>query len=107
VLAPASISGSMRWKAMTRRRREDAARLEGGEQTVLLRKQLEAWTMGVVALAVPAIRTLSASGLRARQPDRALFEDKEARSKVLILDAKDTIPHSACSRTPGRICMAA
>src|SRR6202011_1965336 len=46
---------------------------KAGEQTMLLRKQLE--TMddgGVVVIAVPA------GALRARQPDRALFDDEEA-----------------------------
>jgi NADPH-dependent 2,4-dienoyl-CoA reductase/sulfur reductase-like enzyme len=67
---------------------------KAGEQTLLLRKQLEAMDDGgVVALAVPANparcppaayerASLIAHYLKARKP----------RSKVLILDAKDTIP---------------
>jgi sulfide dehydrogenase [flavocytochrome c] flavoprotein chain len=67
---------------------------KAGEQTLLLRKQLEAMEDGgVVALAVPAAplrcppapyerASLIAHYLKARKP----------RSKVLILDAKDTIP---------------
>jgi len=67
---------------------------KAGEQTMLLRKQLEAMDDGgVVAIAVPANparcppaayerASLIAHYLKARKP----------RSKVLILDAKDTIP---------------
>jgi sulfide dehydrogenase [flavocytochrome c] flavoprotein chain len=67
---------------------------KAGEQTMLLRKQLEAMDDGgVVAIAVPANparcppaayerASLIAHYLKARKP----------RSKLLILDAKDTIP---------------
>jgi sulfide dehydrogenase [flavocytochrome c] flavoprotein chain len=67
---------------------------KAGEQTVLLRRQIEAMEDGgVVAIAVPATpyrcppapyerASLIAHYLKARKP----------RSKVLILDAKDTIP---------------
>jgi sulfide dehydrogenase [flavocytochrome c] flavoprotein chain len=67
---------------------------KAGEQTLLLRRQIEAMEDGgVVALAVPATpyrcppapyerASLIAHYLKARKP----------RSKVLILDAKDTIP---------------
>ena len=67
---------------------------KAGEQTVLLRRQLEAMEDGgVVVLAVPATpyrcppapyerASLIAHYLKARKP----------RSKILILDAKDTIP---------------
>jgi sulfide dehydrogenase [flavocytochrome c] flavoprotein chain len=67
---------------------------KAGEQTLLLRRQLEAMEDGgVVAIAVPATpyrcppapyerASLIAHYLKARKP----------RSKILILDAKDTIP---------------
>ena len=53
---------------------------KAGEQTMLLRRQLEAMDDGgVVAIAVPAESlALPAGALRARQPDRALSEDEKA-----------------------------
>jgi len=67
---------------------------KAGEQTVLLRKQLEAMDDGgVVALAVPAnpARCPPAAYERASLIAHYL-KAKKPRSKVLILDAKDTIP---------------
>ncbi len=53
---------------------------KAGEQTILLRKQIEAMDDGgTVVLAVPAAPlALPARAVRARQPDRALPEDQEA-----------------------------
>ena len=67
---------------------------KAGEQTVLLRRQIEAMTDGGVGGDCGACRTpyaLSARSLRARQPDRALSQERtKPRSKlILILDAKD------------------
>ena len=67
---------------------------KAGEQTLLLRKQLEAMDDGgVVALAVPAnpARCPPAAYERASLIAHYL-KAKKPRSKVLILDAKDTIP---------------
>ena len=78
---PASISASTRCPAMTKPpSRKMPHAWKAGEQTVLLRRQLEAMDDGgVVAIAVPANPVaLSAGALRARQPDRALSEDQEA-----------------------------
>jgi sulfide dehydrogenase [flavocytochrome c] flavoprotein chain len=67
---------------------------EAGEQTVLLRRQLEAMDDGgVVVLAVPA----SPSRCPPAPYERAsliahYLKAKKPRSKILILDAKDTIP---------------
>jgi len=92
VLAPGV---SMRWNALRGYDEAAAARMphawQAGEQTLLLRKQLEAMPDGgVVVIAVPAYpyrcptapyerASLIAHYLKARKP----------RSKVLILDAKD------------------
>ena len=82
---------------------------KAGEQTFLLRRQLEAMDDGgVVAIAVPANpsrcppapyerASLIAHYLKAHKP----------RSKVLMLDAKDASPSSGCSRMPGRSCIPA
>jgi len=67
---------------------------KAGEQTMLLRKQLEAMDDGgVVAIAVPAnpARCPPAAYERASLIAHYL-KAKKPRSKVLILDAKDTIP---------------
>jgi sulfide dehydrogenase [flavocytochrome c] flavoprotein chain len=67
---------------------------KAGEQTMLLRKQLEAMDDGgVVALAVPAnpARCPPAAYERASLIAHYL-KTMKPRSKVLILDAKDTIP---------------
>jgi len=67
---------------------------KAGEQTMLLRKQLEAMDDGgVVALAVPAnpARCPPAAYERASLIAHYL-KAKKPRSKVLVLDAKDTIP---------------
>jgi sulfide dehydrogenase [flavocytochrome c] flavoprotein chain len=67
---------------------------KAGEQTMLLRKQLEAMDDGgVVALAVPAnpARCPPAAYERASLIAHYLKANKP-RSKVLILDAKDTVP---------------
>jgi sulfide dehydrogenase [flavocytochrome c] flavoprotein chain len=67
---------------------------KAGEQTMLLRKQLEAMDDGgVVALAVPAnpARCPPAAYERASLIAHYL-KAKKPRSKVLILDSKDTIP---------------
>jgi sulfide dehydrogenase [flavocytochrome c] flavoprotein chain len=67
---------------------------KAGEQTMLLRKQLEAMDDGgVVAIAVPAnpARCPPAAYERASLIAHYLTARKP-RSKVLILDAKDTIP---------------
>jgi sulfide dehydrogenase [flavocytochrome c] flavoprotein subunit len=67
---------------------------KAGEQTVLLRRQLEAMEDGgVVVLAVPA----SPSRCPPAPYERAsliahYLKAKKPRSKILILDAKDTIP---------------
>ncbi|WP_213736477.1 NAD(P)/FAD-dependent oxidoreductase [Bradyrhizobium sp. dw_411] len=67
---------------------------KAGEQTVLLRRQLEAMDDGgVVVLAVPA----SPSRCPPAPYERAsliahYLKAKKPRSKILILDAKDTIP---------------
>jgi sulfide dehydrogenase [flavocytochrome c] flavoprotein subunit len=65
---------------------------KAGEQTLLLRKQLEAMEDGGTGGDLGAGQSvpLPARTLRARQPDRALPEDQEAASKLIILDAKDT-----------------
>jgi sulfide dehydrogenase [flavocytochrome c] flavoprotein chain len=67
---------------------------KAGEQTLLLRKQIEAMEDGgTVALAVPAnpARCPPAAYERASLIAHYL-KAKKPRSKVLILDAKDTIP---------------
>ena len=67
---------------------------KAGEQTMLLRKQLEAMDDGgVVAIAVPAnpARCPPAAYERASLIAH-YFKQSKPRSKVLILDAKDTIP---------------
>jgi sulfide dehydrogenase [flavocytochrome c] flavoprotein subunit len=67
---------------------------KAGEQTLLLRKQLEAMEDGgTVALAVPAnpARCPPAAYERASLIAHYL-KTRKPRSKVLILDAKDTIP---------------
>jgi len=67
---------------------------KAGEQTLLLRKQLEAMDDGgVVALAVPAapLRCPPAPYERASLIAHYL-QTRKPRSKVLILDAKDTFP---------------
>jgi sulfide dehydrogenase [flavocytochrome c] flavoprotein subunit len=67
---------------------------KAGEQTLLLRRQLEAMDDGgVVALAVPAapLRCPPAPYERASLIAHYL-KAKKPRSKVLILDAKDTFP---------------
>jgi sulfide dehydrogenase [flavocytochrome c] flavoprotein chain len=67
---------------------------KAGEQTLLLRKQLEAMADGgTVALAVPAnpARCPPAAYERASLIAHYL-KTKKPRSKVLVLDAKDTIP---------------
>ena len=67
---------------------------KAGEQTVLLRRQLEAMEDGgVVAIAVPATpyRCPPAPYERASLIAHYL-KSKKPRSKILILDAKDTIP---------------
>jgi len=67
---------------------------KAGEQTLLLRKQLEAMEDGgTIALAVPAnpARCPPAAYERASLIAHYL-KSKKPRSKVLILDAKDTIP---------------
>jgi NADPH-dependent 2,4-dienoyl-CoA reductase/sulfur reductase-like enzyme len=95
VLAPGI---DLRFDALPGYDEEAAARMphawKAGEQTILLRKQLEAMDDGgLVALAVPAgpsrcppapyeRASLIAHYLKTRKP----------RSKVLILDAKDAIP---------------
>ena len=67
---------------------------KAGEQTILLRRQLEAMDDGgVVVLAVPA----SPSRCPPAPYERAsliahYLKAKKPRSKILILDAKDTIP---------------
>ena len=64
---------------------------KAGEQTLLLRKQLEAMDDGgTVVIAVPANPVaLPARAVRARQPVAHYLKTKKPRSKVLILDAKD------------------
>jgi sulfide dehydrogenase [flavocytochrome c] flavoprotein subunit len=67
---------------------------KAGEQTLLLRKQLEAMDDGgLVALAVPAapMRCPPAPYERASLIAHYL-KTRKPRSKILILDAKDTIP---------------
>jgi sulfide dehydrogenase [flavocytochrome c] flavoprotein chain len=67
---------------------------KAGDQTMLLRKQIEAMDDGgVVALAVPAapLRCPPAPYERASLIAHYL-QTKKPRSKVLILDAKDTFP---------------
>jgi NADPH-dependent 2,4-dienoyl-CoA reductase/sulfur reductase-like enzyme len=67
---------------------------KAGEQTLLLRKQLEAMDDGgLVALAVPAapLRCPPAPYERASLIAHYL-KTRKPRSKILILDAKDTIP---------------
>ena len=56
---------------------------KAGEQTLLLRRQLEAMDDGgTVVIAVPANPlALPARALRARQPDRALSEDARSRAR--------------------------
>ena len=52
---------------------------KAGEQTLLLRKQLEAMDDGgLVVITRPPIRSLPAGTLRTRLPDRALSEDQKA-----------------------------
>jgi sulfide dehydrogenase [flavocytochrome c] flavoprotein chain len=67
---------------------------KAGEQTMLLKKQLEAMDDGgVVAIAVPANPARCPPAAYERASLIAHFlQEKKPRSKVLILDAKDTIP---------------
>ena len=78
---------------------------KAGEQTMLLRKQIEAMEDGgTVVIAVPAapLRCPPAPYERASLIAHYL-KTKKPRSKVLILDAKDGFSQqSACSKPPGR-----
>ncbi|MGA9332294.1 MAG: FAD/NAD(P)-binding oxidoreductase, partial [Bradyrhizobium sp.] len=67
---------------------------KAGEQTVLLRRQLEAMEDGgVVVLAVPATPYRCPPAPYERASLIALYlKAKKPRSKILILDAKDAIP---------------
>jgi sulfide dehydrogenase [flavocytochrome c] flavoprotein subunit len=67
---------------------------KAGEQTVLLRKQLEAMDDGgLVVLAVPASPSRCPPGPYERASLIAHYlKSKKPRSKVLILDAKDAFP---------------
>src|SRR6266478_6541829 len=67
---------------------------KAGEQTVLLRKQLEAMDDGgLVALAVPASPLRCPPGPYERASLIAHFlKTRKPRSKIVILDAKDAIP---------------
>ena len=80
---------------------------KAGEQTLLLRRQLEAMDDGgLVVIAVPANPYRCPPGPYERASLIAHYlKTKKPRSKLLILDAKDTSPSSACSRTPGRNCI--
>jgi len=77
---------------------------KAGEQTLLLRQQLEAMDDGgLVVIAVPANPFRCPPGPYERACLIAHYlKTKKPRSKLLILDAKDTFPNSACFRTPGR-----
>jgi sulfide dehydrogenase [flavocytochrome c] flavoprotein subunit len=95
VLAPGI---DLRFDALPGYDEEAAARMphawKAGEQTALLRKQLEAMDDGgLVALAVPAgpLRCPPAPYERASLIAHYL-KTRKPRSKVLILDAKDAIP---------------
>jgi NADPH-dependent 2,4-dienoyl-CoA reductase/sulfur reductase-like enzyme len=95
VLAPGI---DIRFDALSGYDEETAARMphawKAGEQTLLLRKQLEAMDDGeLVALAVPAgpLRCPPAPYERASLIAHYL-KTRKPRSKVLILDAKDAFP---------------
>jgi sulfide dehydrogenase [flavocytochrome c] flavoprotein chain len=95
VLAPGI---DLKFDALTGYDKAAAARMphawKAGEQTLLLRKQLEAMDDGgLVALAVPAapLRCPPAPYERASLIAHYL-KTRKPRSKILILDAKDTIP---------------
>ena len=64
---------------------------KAGEQTLLLRKQLEAMDDGgLVVIAAPANPFAARRDPTNAPPDRALFVNQKAALKLIILDAKDT-----------------
>ena len=77
---------------------------KAGEQTVLLRRQLEAMEDGgVVVMAVPANPFRCPPGPYERASLIAHYlKTQKPRSKLLILDAKDASPSRGCSRRHGR-----
>ena len=77
---------------------------KAGEQTLLLRRQLEAMEDGgTVVISAPANPFRCPPGPYERASLIAHYlKTKKPKSKVIILDAKDASPSSACSRTPGR-----
>ena len=77
---------------------------KAGAQTLVLRRQLEAMDDGgTVAIAIPANPSRCPPAPYERASLIAHYlKTKKPRSKVLILDAKDTFSSSGCSRRRGR-----
>ena len=78
---------------------------KAGEQTLLLRRQLEAMDDGgMVVIAAPANPVaLPARAVRTRQPDRALSQDAKSRApKCSFSTPRTPSPSSGCSKMPGR-----
>ena len=76
---------------------------KAGEQTLLLRRQLEAMADGgTVVISAPANPFRCPPGPYERASLIAYYlKTKKPRSKLIVLDAKDSFSSNVCSRLPG------